>query len=93
MAGVTQRHPPRLSVELFRAFYATRPDEERWQLIDDGKMLEVAFTVDDPGAFVDPWSGLQRYRRVQATLSEQVCAENNTALFDYHIPVADQPDF
>jgi Uma2 family endonuclease len=34
MAGVTQRHPPRLSVELFRAFYATRPDEERWQLID-----------------------------------------------------------
>jgi hypothetical protein len=66
---------------------------ERWQLIDDGKMLEVAFTVDDPGAFVDPWSGLQRYRRVQARLSEQVCAENNTALFDYHIPVADQPDF
>jgi hypothetical protein len=66
---------------------------ERWQLIDDGRMLEVGFTADDPGAFVAPWSGLQRYRRVRAMLSEQVCAENNTALFDYHIPVAEQPDF
>jgi Uma2 family endonuclease len=34
MAGVAQRSPPRLSVELFRALYATRPDEEQWQLID-----------------------------------------------------------
>jgi Uma2 family endonuclease len=34
MAGVAQRDPPRLSIELFRAFYATRPDEEQWQLID-----------------------------------------------------------
>jgi Uma2 family endonuclease len=34
MAGVAQRTPPRLSIELFRAFYATRPDEEQWQLID-----------------------------------------------------------
>ena len=66
---------------------------ERWKLADDGKMLEVAFTADDPGTFVAPWSGHQRYRRVQAMLSEQVCAENNTALFDYRIPVADKPDF
>jgi Uma2 family endonuclease len=34
MAGVAQRNPPLMSIELFRAFYATRPDEERWQLID-----------------------------------------------------------
>jgi Uma2 family endonuclease len=34
MAGIARRNPPRLSVELFRAFYATRPDEEQWQLID-----------------------------------------------------------
>ena len=66
---------------------------ERWKLIDDGKRLEVAFTVDDPATFVAPWSGLQRYRRVQAMLSEQVCAENNTPLFDYRIPVAGKPDF
>jgi hypothetical protein len=24
---------------------------------------------------------------------EEVCAENNQHLFDYHIPVADKPDF
>jgi hypothetical protein len=66
---------------------------ERWKLIDDGKVLQVEVTVDDPGTFEAPWSGIQRYRRVQATLSEQVCAENNTALFDYHIPVAAKPDF
>jgi hypothetical protein len=34
-----------------------------------------------------------RYRRVSETLAEQVCAENNQVLFDYHIPVADKPDF
>jgi hypothetical protein len=33
-----------------------------------------------------------RYRRVQESLFEEVCAEN-TPLFDYHIPVADKPDF
>src|SRR6266852_4747629 len=34
MAGVAQRNPPRLSVELFRGFLEGRPDEERWELID-----------------------------------------------------------
>ena len=67
---------------------------EHWQLADGGKMLEAQFTVEDPGAFVAPWSGIQRYRRVQETMGEQVCAENNTgAVFDYHIPFADKPDF
>ena len=67
---------------------------EHWKLTDGGKMLEAQFTVEDPGTFVAPWSGLQRYRRVQETMGEQVCAENNTgAVFDYHIPFADKPDF
>jgi hypothetical protein len=66
---------------------------ERWKLIEDGKMLEVKFRVEDPDAFVEPWSGIQRYRRVQERMTEQVCAENNQALFDYHIPVAKMPDF
>src|SRR6266481_4791309 len=34
MAGVAQRSPPRLSLELFRGFLEGRPDEERWELID-----------------------------------------------------------
>jgi hypothetical protein len=66
---------------------------ERWHLIDEGKRLEVTFTVEDPDTFVEPWSGVQRYRRVQERMTEQVCAENNQAWFDYHIPVAGKPDF
>jgi hypothetical protein len=67
---------------------------ERWRLIDDGKTLEVKFTLEDVDTFYQPWSAIQRYRRVQRTLDEQVCAENNTInLFDYHMPVAEKPDF
>src|ERR1700719_2276509 len=61
---------------------------ERWRMVDDGKAMEVTFTVDDPDAFNEPWSGTRRYRRVQDALAEDVCAENNQHLFDYHIPVA-----
>jgi len=39
MIGVARQKPPRLSVDLFRAFYATRPDDERWQLIDGAAMM------------------------------------------------------
>jgi hypothetical protein len=66
---------------------------ERWKLVEDGKMLEVSFTVADPDAFNQPWSGMRRYRRVQQEIAEDVCAENNQHLFDYKIPVADKPDF
>jgi Uma2 family endonuclease len=34
MAGATQHQPPPLSRKTFRAFTASRPDEERWELID-----------------------------------------------------------
>jgi hypothetical protein len=51
------------------------------------------FTIDDPDAFYQPWSAIQRYRRVQTPWVEQVCAENNAQLFDYRMPVANKPDF
>ena len=66
---------------------------ERWRLIDGGKMLQAIFTVDDPDAFYEPWSGMRRYRRVTQEPYEKICAENNTNLFDYHIPAAEKPDF
>jgi hypothetical protein len=65
---------------------------ERWKVIDSGKMLEVNFTVDDPDAFHEPWLATQRYQRVQQPLKEEICAENNLQ-FDYHMPVAEKPDF
>lgn len=39
MAGVARRSPPLMSIELFRAFYASRPDEEHWQLIDGAAVM------------------------------------------------------
>jgi hypothetical protein len=66
---------------------------ERWTRSQDGKTLELIFNVDDPDTFKEPWSAIQRYRQVERPFIEQACAENNSAMFDYHIPVADKPDF
>jgi hypothetical protein len=66
---------------------------ERWRIVNDSRMMEATFTVDDPDAFNQPWSGMRRYRRVQQGMSEDICAENNQHLFDYHIPVANRADF
>ena len=66
---------------------------ERWRKVDDGKAMEVIFTVEDPSAFYQPWTGLRRYRRIDQDYLEKICAENNTNLFDYHMPVAEKPDF
>ena len=66
---------------------------ERWRMIDNGAGLEALVTIDGPDTFNQPWQGLRRYRRAQQPISEQVCAEGNFLLFDYHIPVANKPDF
>jgi hypothetical protein len=68
---------------------------ERFRLTGD-KTLEVLVTVDDPGAFTMPWSGMQRFRRVAAPWEEAICAENNINPFTFGvvpIPQAETPDF
>jgi hypothetical protein len=66
---------------------------ERWRMVDGGKMMEVVFTVDDPDSFYQPWTAMRRYRHVEQQGTEKICAENNTNLFDYHMPTAEKPDF
>ena len=70
---------------------------ERFKLIDDGKGLEVNFTVGDPGAFNAPWSGIVRYRHTAQPqrLEEDSCAEQTAAGFgeNFPVPVAGKPDF
>jgi hypothetical protein len=66
---------------------------ERFRLIDGGKTLQVTFRVEDPGTFYEPWSAIGTLRRVEMPMHEEACAENNTHLFDYNIPVAAKPDF
>jgi hypothetical protein len=66
---------------------------ERYKLVDDGKTLQVTFHVEDPDTFYEPWSAINNFRRVQMPWHEEACAENNQHLFDYHMPIADKPDF
>ena len=66
---------------------------ERWKLVENGKALEVTFTVDDPDTYYQPWSAKQLYRQAEGPMTEQVCAEGNLLLFDWGLPVADKPDF
>jgi len=67
---------------------------ERWHLINGGKTLEVRFTLDDPDTFNQAWSTYLRYQRgMELPYLEDICAENNLNLFDYHMPVAERPDF
>jgi hypothetical protein len=66
---------------------------ERWRIIEDSKMMEATFRVEDPDAFYEPWWGMRRYRRVERQDVENICAEGNFNLFDYKIPVAHKPDF
>jgi hypothetical protein len=66
---------------------------ERFKLVDEGKNMQISMTVEDPGTFNQPWQATRNYRRMQGTLQEEACAENNQHLFDYHIPVADRLDF
>jgi len=84
----------RLPVDVYRTPHTEKLHVvERWRIVDDGKMMEVTFAVDDPDTFYQPWSGMRRYRRVQRETTEDICAENNQHLFDYRIPTADKPDF
>jgi len=79
---------------------------ERFRLIQNGTQLQVEFTVDDPGTFNAPWSGIVTYRRRAgaAQLTETPCAESNamnggawfpqgTGSEVIPVPIASKPDF
>jgi hypothetical protein len=70
---------------------------ERFKLIDKGNALQVAATVEDPGAYTMPWTGIQRWSLgPKRDILEQVCAENSDEFFNYDvvpIPRAEKPDF
>jgi hypothetical protein len=70
---------------------------ERYRLVDDGKQLEVVFTVEDSRAFTTLWTARMVYGRSNATeLTEEACAENNLDVVTkeiYPIPTAAKPDF
>jgi hypothetical protein len=72
---------------------------ERFRLIDGGNTLEVAFTVEDPGAFHQPWSATRNRHRVvnpKESLAEFGCAEANDDYYNIGlepVPRAATTDF
>ena len=69
---------------------------ERYRLIKDGNILEAVVTVDDPGTFNKPWTAVQRWKKTNRILEENLCAETDEDHLPYEqvpIPQASKPDF
>jgi hypothetical protein len=72
---------------------------ERWKMLDGGNAIEATVTVEDPGAFKAPWSGLVRWTKINGSMEETACAENNLNyekflhLREYPMPEAKTLDF
>jgi hypothetical protein len=68
-----------------------------------GKGLQLEFTVEDPGVFTMPWTGIITYRRaLRKDWNERICAENIGQYYGEHnyysdknarVPTAEKPDF
>jgi hypothetical protein len=61
-----------------------------------GKVLQLQFTVEDPGVFTTPWSSSITYRRSFNEWTELICAENTHEYYagrETDVPHADRPDF
>jgi hypothetical protein len=71
---------------------------ERLKMVEDGKVVQISMTVDDPGAFTTPWNAIQRYGRAEfGPMIEVSCAEGMTNNY-FHldaepIPQASKSDF
>ncbi len=67
---------------------------ERWRMIEDGKKLEVEFTIEDQDTFNQPWKAMVRYDRAQETLPENICVREQSACCSTaDMPAATNPDF
>src|SRR6516164_4152699 len=78
-----------------------RNDKENFRVRQDGfdpdyrgKVLQLEFTVEDPGAFTTPWSSLITYRRSFNEWTDLICAENRHEYYggvDSAVPTAVKP--
>lgn len=70
---------------------------ERYRLVQDGDVLEVHFTVSDPGAFTAEWQAVQRFYRISLPdgFKENICADSIRDGLDgeYSVPTDTTPDF
>jgi len=70
---------------------------ERFQLMPDGRTLQLSVKVEDAGAFNTIWQARQTLqKRPQEKMQEAVCAENNVDFFGkgyVPVPESKRPDF
>ena len=69
---------------------------ERFTIEPGGKNLTAIATVEDPDTFNAPLTMKQRWFKVDGSMEETVCAENNGDFFNqnlFPVPEADKPDF
>lgn len=69
---------------------------ERFTISPDRNTLTAIVTVNDPEALNEPLTMMQRWSKVNAPMSESICAENNFDFFSqnlFPIPTAEKPDF
>jgi hypothetical protein len=45
---------------------------ERWRMVDGGEGMEVVFTVEDPDAFYQPWTGTRHGLPVKVGMPREV---------------------
>ena len=90
--------PPRQAQERNEREYGPPTTEQAVSIDpnDQGKGLQVEFTVEDKNFFTMPWSGAATYRRAGTEWVENVCAENTHEYYaaqDTQVPQAGKPDF
>jgi hypothetical protein len=72
---------------------------ERWKMVGAGNAIEATVMVEDPGAFKAPWSGRVQWTKINGSMEESACAENNLNyekflhLREYPMPEAKTLDF
>lgn len=71
---------------------------ERYTLLEDGETIEIQYTVEDPEAFTEQWTGARTLERVsrEPVFEELYCAENNFDVLtgdEYPLPTATKLDF
>lgn len=71
---------------------------ERYTLLEDGETIEIQYTVEDPEAFTEQWTGAHTLQRVtrEPVFEELYCAENNFDVLtggEYPLPTATKLDF
>jgi hypothetical protein len=73
-----------------------RPTDDPYFINPDNKVQQVIAWIEDPGAFIAPYTVMQLYELDTGRFEERICQENNGDRFNQGlvpVPTDDTPDF